>query len=46
VKLPGQRKGEAIDAPFKATRTRALLDALLAQRLHSADDLRAWVVQE
>ena len=45
VKLPGQRDAARIDDPFAATRTRALLDAILAGRLRTSDDLRTWVEQ-
>jgi hypothetical protein len=43
VKLPGQRAGSRLDASFAAIRTRALLDAVLRERLHTADDLNNWV---
>lgn len=42
IKLPAQQQGARIDAPFKAIHTRSLLDTLLANRLHTADDLKAW----
>jgi hypothetical protein len=42
VKLPQQHRGALMDAPFKAIRTRALLDALLAHQLSTPDDLKAW----
>jgi hypothetical protein len=45
VKLPGQRTGARIDAPFAAVNTRSLLDALLFQRIRSKDDLSAWAKQ-
>jgi hypothetical protein len=45
VKLAGQQTGATINAPFAATRTRALLDGILAGRLHSVEDLKAWVGQ-
>lgn len=43
VKLPNQQQGTQIDAPFKAIHTRALLDALLANQLHTTDDLKTWI---
>jgi hypothetical protein len=45
VKLPGQQTGARIDAPFAALNTRKLLDALLAQKIRSKEDLAAWVKQ-
>ncbi|GGG67427.1 sulfatase-like hydrolase/transferase [Edaphobacter dinghuensis] len=42
VKLPNQQQGARIDTSFKAIHTRALLDALLANQLHTPDELRAW----
>jgi len=45
VKLAGQQTGATIDTPFRAVETRKLLDALLAQRIRSAEDLSAWVQQ-
>jgi len=42
VKLAGQQRGARIETPFSAVRTRALLDALLTNQLHTADDLRSW----
>ncbi len=46
VKLPQQQQASRIDAPFKAIRTRALLDALIAGRLHTADDLDRWTKEQ
>ena len=43
VKLPGQTTGARIDTPFYALNTRGLLDALLAQKIQSEDDLKEWV---
>jgi hypothetical protein len=43
VKLAGQQTGARIEEPFRAVKTRALLDALMTQRIRSADDLEAWV---
>jgi Sulfatase len=45
VKLPGQRTGARIDAPFAALNTRWLLDALLSQKIRTKEDLAAWVKQ-
>jgi hypothetical protein len=42
VKLPGQHRKAQIDPPFQALQTRALLDALLQNRLHTPADLQAW----
>lgn len=43
VKLAGQQSGERIDEPFDAIRTRALVDELLAGRIHSPEELKNWV---
>jgi hypothetical protein len=43
VKLAGQQTGARIDERFDAIRTRALLDELLAGRIHSPQDLKNWV---
>jgi hypothetical protein len=45
VKLPQQRVGTRIDAPFAALNTRKLLDALLTQKIRSAEDLSVWARQ-
>ena len=45
VKLAGQQKSAVIDAPFRAAETRKLMDALLAQKIQSQEDLSAWVQQ-
>ena len=45
VKLPGQQTGQRIDPPFRALNTRALLDALLAQRIRTLQDLKQWAAQ-
>jgi Sulfatase len=42
VKLPNQHQPARIDQPFDAVRTRALLDALLANSLHTPTDLQHW----
>jgi Sulfatase len=42
VKLPNQHQPTRIDQPFDAVRTRALLDALLANTLHTPTDLAHW----
>jgi hypothetical protein len=46
VKLAGQTTGQRIDVPFDAVGTRALVDELLAGRVRTADDLKAWVAQQ
>jgi len=46
VKLPEQQTHGRIDQPFDLLHTRALLDALLHHRLHTAADLRVWVEQQ
>jgi len=43
VKLPNQHQPARIDAGFDSVRTRALLDALLREQIHSAADLDHWV---
>jgi len=43
VKLPNQRTGARIDAPFHALGTRALLDALMSGQIRTEPDLEAWV---
>jgi Sulfatase len=45
VKLPGERTGARIDAPFAALNTRRLLDALLSQKIRSKEELSAWAQQ-
>lgn len=45
VKLAGQEKGDRIDLPFQAVKTRALMDALMSGNIHSPEDLQAWVRQ-
>jgi hypothetical protein len=45
VKFAGQQKGTHIDTPFAALNTRKLLDALLTQKVRSADDLSVWAQQ-
>jgi Sulfatase len=45
VKLPQQRVGARIEAPFAALNTRKLLDALLTQNIRSAEDLSVWAQQ-
>jgi Sulfatase len=45
VKLPNQLTGARIDVPFDTLNTRRLLDALLEQRIHSKEELSAWVKQ-
>ena len=43
VKLPDQQSGLRIDAPFEAVRTRQLLDLLLAGRVKTPGEIKAWV---
>ncbi len=45
VKLPEQHMGARIDAPFSAVNTRKLLDAFLAQKIRSKEELSAWAIQ-
>ncbi|HEY5380679.1 MAG TPA: sulfatase-like hydrolase/transferase [Acidobacteriaceae bacterium] len=45
VKLAGQKSGNRIDLPFRAVETRALMDALMAGKIRSPEDLQAWVKQ-
>jgi hypothetical protein len=37
--------GTRINAPFSAVNTRKLLDAFLAQKIRSKEELSAWVIQ-
>lgn len=43
LKLPDQQTAATIDEAYSAVRTRSLIDALLASRLSTPDDLHAWV---
>ena len=43
VKLPNQQQPAHIDASYPAIRTRALIDALMDQRIQSTQDLEDWV---
>ena len=43
LKLPHQQEPAHIDAPYPAVRTRALLQALMNQRIQSPQDLATWV---
>ena len=43
LKLADQHEGNRIDTPFDALDTRMLFDALLSQRIRSAEELSAWV---
>jgi len=45
VKLPEQRSGARIEAPFAALNTRRLFDALLEQKIRSKEQLSAWAIQ-
>jgi len=46
VKLPHQQQPERFDAPFAAVHTRALLDAILSNRIHSPSELSSWASQQ
>jgi Sulfatase len=46
VKLANQQTTDRVDQPFAAIHTRALLDAILQNRLHTAADLQAWASQQ
>jgi Sulfatase len=46
VKLPNQQTPARIDQPFSAVHTRALLDALLQNRIHTPADLQNWSTQQ
>ena len=46
LKLPNQETGASINTRFAAKDTRALLDALLDNRLHTTADLQAWVDEQ
>ena len=43
LKLPHQQQPAHIDTPYPAIRTRALIDALMDQRIQSPQDLEDWV---
>ena len=43
VKLPNQHQPAHIDTPYPAIRTRALINALMDQRIQSPQDLEDWV---
>jgi hypothetical protein len=45
VKLPHQQQAARIDTTFNSVNTRSLLDALIAGRLRTADDLAGWVTK-
>jgi len=46
VKLPNQQTPSRIDQPFAILRTRALLDALMQNRIHTPADLQSWTAQQ
>jgi hypothetical protein len=46
VKLANQKSPARFDQPFSAVSTRALLDALLQDHLHTAADLTTWASQQ
>jgi hypothetical protein len=43
LKLPRQTTAQIIDAPYNATRTRALLRTLMQQTIKTPADLHAWI---
>ncbi len=43
LKLPNQQQHAHIDTPYPAIRTRALIDALMDQRIQSPQELEGWV---
>ena len=43
IKLPGQQAHAEISASFATLRTRSLLDAVMAGRLHRPEELEQWV---
>jgi hypothetical protein len=43
LKLPHQQQPAHIDTPYPAIRTRALLDAIMDQRIQSPQELEDWV---
>ena len=46
VKLPNQQTAAHIDQPFASIHTRALLDALLKNQIHTPTDLQTWAAQQ
>ena len=46
VKLPHQQLAETINVPYQAVRTRALLDALMDERILTTEELKQWVSTE
>jgi hypothetical protein len=46
VKLPNQQTPARLDQPFSAVSTRALLDALLQDHLHTSADLSTWASRQ
>ena len=46
VKLPNQQTSAHIDQPLSAVSTRALLDALIQNRLRTPADLQTWASQQ
>lgn len=45
IKLPNQHQPSRIDFPYRALHTRALMDALIAGKIHSPPDLSVWAAQ-
>ncbi len=46
VKLPNQHTPARIEAPYAARNTRALLNALMDQRIHTPQDLANWAATQ
>jgi hypothetical protein len=46
LKLPNQHTPARIDIPYPARNTRALLDALMDQRIHTPQDLANWIASQ
>jgi hypothetical protein len=46
IKLPNQQQHAQVDRPFSAVDTRALLDALINNRIASAQELQSWAGQQ
>jgi hypothetical protein len=42
VKMPHQRNQSRMDSPFDAVRTRELVDDIMKNRFHTANDLQVW----
>jgi hypothetical protein len=46
VKMPQQKQPSRVETPFSAIRTRALLQGVLNEQIHSTEDLAAFAGQE